>query len=150
MIGTTITTHDAVPAPERDVVDAGLGAFNDAAAPLHEVTALACFARTDDGSVVGGAIGRTWGPAAEIQQLWVAEAHRRRGLGAALVRAFEARAAGRGCRSCYLETLSFQAPRFYAKLGYRAVFELRELPHDIVRYTMLKDLGPDPRERPEA
>ncbi len=150
MSGPTITTHDAVPASERDVVDAGLDAFNDAAAPLHEVTPLACFARDDDGTVVGGAIGRTWGPAAEIQQLWVSEVHRGRGLGTALVRAFEARAAHRGCRSCYLETLSFQAPRFYESLGYRVAFELRELPYGIVRCTMLKELGTDPRERPEA
>jgi hypothetical protein len=58
------------------------------------------------------------------------------------VRAFEARAAERGCRCCYLETLSFQAPRFYAALGYRVAFELRELPYGIVRYTMLREIGP--------
>ena len=103
---------------------------------------MACFARTPDGVVIGGAVGRTWGPAAEIQQLWVGDAHRHRGVGTALVRAFEARAAERGCRSCYLETLSFQAPRFYAALGYRVVFELRELPYGIVRFTMLREIGP--------
>ena len=64
-------------------------------------------------------------------------------LGARAAGAFEARAAERGCRSCYLETLSFQAPRFYAALGYRVVFELRELPYGIVRFTMLRELGPD-------
>ena len=138
----TITGHDDLPPDEGAIVDAGLGTFNDAAAPLHEVQPLACFARAA-GGVVGGAVGRTWGPAAEIQQLWVADAHRHRGVGTALVRAFEARAAERGCRSCYLETLSFQAPRFYAALGYRVAFELRVLPYGVVRYTMLRELGPD-------
>ena len=137
-----ITGHDDVPPSDGAIVDAGLGSFNDAAAPLHEVRPMACFARTPDGAVIGGAVGRTWGPAAEIQQLWVADAHRHRGVGTALVRAFEARAAERGCRSCYLETLSFQAPGFYAALGYRVVFELRELPHGIVRFTMLREIGP--------
>ena len=143
MAPITITGHDDVPRSDGVIVDAGLCGFNDAAAPLHEVRPMACFARTPDGAVIGGAVGRTWGPAAEIQQLWVADAHRHRGVGTALVRAFEARAAERGCRSCYLETLSFQAPRFYAALGYRVVFELRELPYGIVRFTMLRELGPD-------
>jgi len=134
-----ITTHDAPPPADAAVVDAGLGEFNGAAAPLGDVRPLACFAR-EAGAVVGGAVGRTWGPAAEIQQLWVDDAHRKRGVGERLVRAFEARAAERGCRSCYLETLSFQAPGFYAKLGYRVVFELRELPYGIVKFTMLRSL----------
>lgn len=137
-----ITGHDDVPPSDGAIVDAGLGGFNDAAAPLHEVRPMACFARTPGGAVIGGAVGRTWGPAAEIQQLWVGDAHRHRGVGTALVRAFEARAAERGCRCCYLETLSFQAPRFYAALGYRVAFELRELPYGIVRFTMLREIGP--------
>ena len=137
----TITVHDDVPAAEGSIVDTGLGEFNDAAAPLHEVRRLSCFARGPGGEVIGGAVGRTWGPAAEIQQLWVADAHRHQGIGARLVRAFETRATGRGCRAFYLETLSFQAPRFYASLGYRVVFELAAFPHGIVKFTMLREIG---------
>jgi GNAT superfamily N-acetyltransferase len=137
----TITVHDDVPAAEGSIVDTGLGEFNDAAAPLHEVRRLSCFARGPGGEVIGGAVGRTWGPAAEIQQLWVADAHRHQGIGARLVRAFETRAAERGCRTLYLETLSFQAPQFYASLGYRVVFELAAFPHGIVKFTMLREIG---------
>lgn len=137
----TIDVHDDVPPEEGAVVDAGLGDFNDAAAPLHEVRRLSCFARAPGGEVIGGVVGRTWGPAAEIQQLWVADAHRHAGVGARLVRAFETRAAGRGCRTLYLETLSFQAPRFYASLGYRVVHELAAFPHGIVKFTMLREIG---------
>lgn len=147
MIAITIAVHDDVPDADGAIVDAGLGAFNDASAPLHEVRPLSCFARDAGGSVVGGAVGRTWGPAAEIQQLWVADAHRHRGVGSRLVRAFEARAVERGCRSCYLETLSFQAPKFYATLGYLVAFELRELPYGVVRFTMRRDIGPAPAAR---
>jgi len=136
-----IDVHDDVPREAGAIVDAGLGAFNDAAAPLHEVRPLSCFAKGPGDEVIGGAVGRTWGHAAEIQQLWVSEAHRRGGIGATLVRAFEARAVQRGCRALYLETLSFQAPRFYASLGYRVVFELRALPHGVVRFTMLREIG---------
>ncbi len=39
-----ITVHDDIPDADGRVVDAGLGAFNAGAAPLHEVRPLACFA----------------------------------------------------------------------------------------------------------
>ncbi|CAG0994515.1 amino-acid N-acetyltransferase [Burkholderiales bacterium] len=139
----TITAHDDVPAAEGGLVDTGLGDHNEAAAPLHEVRRLSCFARAAGGEVVGGVVGRTWGAAAEIQQLWVAPAHRRRGLGARLVRAFEQHAHERGCRSFHVETFSFQAPRLYESLGYRTAFALSVYPHGVVRYTMVREASPE-------
>ena len=53
------TVHDELPSEESRVVDEGLGAANDQAAPLHEVQPLSCFARLASGQVVGGAIGRS-------------------------------------------------------------------------------------------
>ena len=134
-----ITHHDDLP-PEAKLVDDGLGDANAAAAPLDEVRPLSCFARDPDGTIVGGAVGRRWGACAELQQLWVAESRRRQGIGAALVRAFERHAATHGCRRFYLETFSFQAPRFYEALGYRRAFALGVYPHGIVKYTMLREV----------
>jgi predicted N-acetyltransferase YhbS len=51
--------------------------------------------------------------------LVVAEGHRRRGIGSALVRAVEERAAAAGVGTLYLYT--GQASRFYAALGWKAV-----------------------------
>jgi ribosomal protein S18 acetylase RimI-like enzyme len=137
-----VTTHDTLPPDDARAVDEGLGDSNDAAAPLHEVVRLGCFAREESAGVVGGALGRTWGGAAELQQLWVDPAHRRRGLGERLVRAFEQRAAERGCTLVYLETFSFQAPAFYGRLGYREIAAIAAFPHGIVKYTLVHDLGP--------
>jgi len=137
----SISTYDDHPKKESGVVDHGLDEFNYAVAPLHEVTPLSCFARLPDGEVIGGAVGRSWGPCAEIQQLWVAEAHRKSGIGTRLVYAFENHARGRGCDTLYLETLSFQAPRFYESLGYRVTYEHAVYPHGVVRYTMVKRVG---------
>ncbi len=144
MTDTTLnyTVHDALP-PEAAIVDAGLGDANEAAAPLHEVQPLACFARRPDGEVLGGAVGRTWGTACELQQLWVDQAHRRRGIGAQLVREFESRARERGCRTFYLETFSFQAPSLYRSLGYTVRLELHGFGHGIVKYTMVRDADAD-------
>ncbi|MES3013788.1 MAG: GNAT family N-acetyltransferase [Pseudomonadota bacterium] len=133
-----ITVHDDVPVEDGGRVDAGLDASNLAAAPLHQVQPLSCFARID-GGVIGGAVGRTWGACAELQQLWVAPAHRRRGLGAELVRAFEQRAAARGCHTFYLETFSFQAPALYTSLGYVVKHELHGFAPGIVKYLMVRE-----------
>jgi len=136
-----LTVHDGLPHDEAEVVDAGLGSSNEAAAPLHEVRFLSCFARLPAGQVVGGAVGRTWGSCCELQQLWVEPAHRRQGIGARLVKAFERRAESRGCRTFYLETFSFQAPELYRSLGYEARLELRGFGSGIVKYTMVREDG---------
>lgn len=106
---------------------AGLRAANDRAslmlAELHkgleEVLPIAFVAR-EGGEIVGGVTGEAhvafgW---THIHRLWVAEAHRGRGLGTRLMRAIEAEALRRGCRHARLETLTVQAPAFYARLGY--------------------------------
>jgi GNAT superfamily N-acetyltransferase len=139
----TITAHDDPPAADAAILDGGLGAANEAAAPMHEVRALACFARGAAGAVIGGAIGRTWGECAELRQLWVEPAHRRRGLATQLVRCFEQRARSRGCRRCYLDTFSFMAPQLYRGLGYAALMQIDGFAPGITKYTMLREIGSD-------
>lgn len=139
----TFETLDARPVAEAAVVDAGLDAANLESAPLGDVRPITCVARTPAGDVVGGAVGRTWGECAELQQLWVASEHRRKGIGSQLVRLYEARARARGCRTLYLETFSFQAPEFYRSLGYRSAAELRGFPDGIVKYLMVRAVTPN-------
>lgn len=138
----TLDSRDDPPAEWVDIVDAGLTAYSDAAAPLHEVRAMACIARDARGQVVGGAVGRRWGSCCELQQLWVDEARRHAGLGTRLMRQFEADAVRHGCGLLYLETLSYQAPDFYRRLGYAVQLERRGFPQGIVKYHMGKTLPP--------
>ncbi|MBI3154283.1 MAG: GNAT family N-acetyltransferase [Burkholderiales bacterium] len=139
--------HDEPPGELLAAVDAGLDAFNVAAAPLHEVRPLACAAHAGDGALVGGAVGRSWGGCAELQQLWVDPAWRRRGLGTALLRAFHERAEARGCRCVFLETFGFQAPALYEVLGYHRLHELAVYPHGIVRWLMIRPRRRSPGAR---
>jgi ribosomal protein S18 acetylase RimI-like enzyme len=134
------TVHDDLPPEESRLVDEGLGIANDQAAPLHEVRPLSCFARAGSNAVVGGALGRTWGPCCELQQLWVEPAHRRQGIATRLVQEFESRAQARGCYVFYLETFSFQAPELYRSLGYEVQYEHAVYPHGIVKYVMVRKL----------
>ncbi len=136
----TFETHDTTVA-EAALVDAGLGDANERAAPLDDVHPIVCLARSPAGLVVGGAVGRTWGECAELQQLWVAPAQRRRGIGAELVGRYEAAAIARGCRNFYLTTFSFQAPALYQALGYRVAFEIRGFPDGIVRFEMVRNVA---------
>ena len=141
-------TLDGRPAQEAGIVDGGLDAFNHDHAPLAAVAHVTCVARDDAGDVIGGAVGRTWGECAELMQLWVAPEQRRQGIGARLVRLFEARAAADGCRTCYLTTFSFQAPRLYRALGYEVAWEVRGFPQGIVKYQMVRALEGPPLPTP--
>ena len=136
----TITTHDDLPSAPSAIIDDGIGQSNDAAAPLHEVKPLSCFAFGEGGAVIGGAVGRRWGSCCELQQLWVEPGHRGQGVATRVVAAFELRAQSHGCKSFFLETFSFQAPEFYRTLGYRVAHEKHLFPHGIVKYLMVKHL----------
>ena len=89
------------------------------------------FAVEEDGEVVAGLSGYTWGGIADVKQLWVREDRRKAGLGSALMAAAVAEAKARGCTILFLTTHSFQAPRFYKRLGFEeiAVIENKPLGH---------------------
>lgn len=142
MTQLAISLHDSHP-PEAALVDTGLDEANDAAAPLHEVHPLSCFARDGSGQVIGGAVGRWWGTCCELQQLWVDPSRRRQGIGTQLIRAFESHARSHGCLSFYLETFNFQAPELYRSAGYKIAYEHAVYPHGIVKYMMVKQVSGD-------
>jgi len=132
---------DSPRADDLDVVDAGLHLFNLAAADLDAVRPLACFAREDSGEVIGGLRARQWGTAVEVQQLWVAASHRRRGVGARLMQLLEQEAVGRGATVIYLDTFSFQAPELYRRCGYASALRIDGFPNGIAKHVMVKHVG---------
>jgi GNAT superfamily N-acetyltransferase len=138
----TITRHDS---PDDKaalaLVDDGIGDYNDAAEPrLAQVRHLSCFARDGQGHVLGGAVGRTWGNNAELQQIWLPTSLRGRDLGTVLLREFEQAAIARGCVLIYLETWSFQARTFYEKNGYEVALEISGYADSLSKFTMMKTL----------
>jgi ribosomal protein S18 acetylase RimI-like enzyme len=52
--------------------------------------------------------------------------------------AVEAEARSLGCRGAYLDTFSFQAPKFYEKLGYREFGRIADFPAGFDRIWLMK------------
>jgi GNAT superfamily N-acetyltransferase len=63
-----------------------------------------------------------------VNWLWVADAYRQHGVGSKLMSDAEAAARAQGCRAAYLDTFTFQAPKFYEQLGYREFGRLNDFP----------------------
>jgi GNAT superfamily N-acetyltransferase len=122
------------------VVQAGLRAFNVAhiGEPAEEPVHI--FLRDDRGAVVGGLLGHIRWRWLYVAKLWIEEAHRGGGHGAALMRAAEAHARTRGCLGVYLDTFEYQARPFYERLGYELFGTLPGYPPGFRQYHLAKRL----------
>jgi GNAT superfamily N-acetyltransferase len=95
-----------------------------APAPLH------VYALNTGGSLVGGVVGRThtirlW---LEVRLVWVDESYRRQGIGHQLMMRAEQEARQRGCQYARVATSQYQAPGFYAEMGYTVYGTLEHCP----------------------
>jgi GNAT superfamily N-acetyltransferase len=115
-------------APEPDaerVIGDGLSAFNDATVryadrvPLHVLVS-----DPGSGKVVGGITGRTSLGLMFIDLVYLPENLRGRDIGARMMALAEEEARRRCCRAGVLYTISFQAPGFYKRLGWRVFGEI--------------------------
>ena len=73
----------------------------------------------ESGNVVAGIDGVEYWRKIHVRRLWVHRDFRSRGLGRRLMNWAEERGRELGCTSLVVDTMSFQAPGFYVKLGYR-------------------------------
>jgi len=83
---------------------------------------------TNDGMLVAGPSGWTWGACGFVDALWVEAGSRGCGLGTSLMDAAEREMVLRGCRQVVLLTHSFQAPEFYRRRGYTRVADVPNYP----------------------
>ena len=73
----------------------------------------------DAGRVIAGIDASAYWGKLHIRLLWVHPDYQDRGLGRRLMTWAEERGRELQCASAVVDTMSFQAPDFYAKLGYR-------------------------------
>ena len=147
VVEPTITIADTLPKEIFDEICAPLGAYNreqngdffktrDLAenAPKD----LSVVARDPAGKIIGGLLGRTQFTWLKIDILSIVAEARRRGTGRSLMQRAEEEGLRRGCIYAYVDTLSYQAPLFYEKLGYAEVGRLRDWDsygHDKIMFT---------------
>lgn len=117
----------------REAVNIHLRAFNREANPAwyaarslieNEARPLNLFAFDADGQPHGGLFAETQFLWLKIHILSVHADCRGQGLGTQLMNEAEAIAIARGCQFAYVDTMEYQAPRFYEKLGYTIVGQL--------------------------
>ena len=99
-------------------VERGLDEYNAGFVPDGSATPVqAVF--IESGRIVAGLNGIAYWRKVHVRILWVHPDHRFKGLGSRLMSWAEERGRELGCASIVADTMSFQAPDFYVRLGYR-------------------------------
>lgn len=83
---------------------------------------FALFVRNKEGEIIAGCNGSVIFGSIYTDQLWVDPTLRGLGVGKKLMEAVHAYGKKQGCTLATVTTMDFQAPHFYAKLGYKIDF----------------------------
>lgn len=127
--------------PAAELIDelvAGVRAHNFESLGDERSRPLATIARDAAGLLIGGVSGRTIYRQFLIDVVWVAKPVRGTGLGRQLMALAEAEAVRRGCVAAQVDTLAFQGPVFYEKLGFTQVGRVSGIPESPDRFFLLK------------
>jgi GNAT superfamily N-acetyltransferase len=137
-----IVLTDAPTDADEAVIEGGLADFNADQAGYRDWRALAVLARDPaTGQTIGGILGRTTLGLLFVDLVYLPPALRGQDLGSRMMRMVEQEAVKRGCRSGALITISFQAPGFYVRNGWREFGRVPCDPPGTFRVFMSKTFG---------
>lgn len=111
------------------------------AAGLDPERELAVFLRGQDGQVLAGISGITWGGYCDLHLLWVTPPLRGRGLARDLLAAAEDEARRRGCSFVIFFAYDVLTPGLYERLGYEALAAVPDCPAGSTARLFRKFLG---------
>jgi ribosomal protein S18 acetylase RimI-like enzyme len=129
--------------PGADVakaIDAGLTAFNVRTMATPDPIPVQVSARADDGTVIGGVVGRVFMDTLYISTVWIDDSLRGQGHGRAMLEMVEAEGRRHGATHAWLYTTSWQARPFYESRGYACFGEMAFGAGKHRRYFLRKDL----------
>lgn len=129
-----------IPPAQRAEIREKLWNYNLALLEDKNPQDLGVFVTDDAGNRVGALLAWTLGHWMNIDYLWVDEAFRGQKIGTSLLKRAELAAAKRGCQSVFVDTLQFQAPLFYEKMGYQQALVLSDYPITGKRFYYTKNL----------
>ena len=131
---------------ERDpkaetAVTSGLAAFNREKFGRVDAQTLDVVVRDEkSGEIVGGLLGHTSLGLFSLDLFYLPETLRGDGLGSRLIASAEDEARRRGCTAAFVYTVTFQAPGFYERHGYRRFGEIACPPNGATRIFLTKTL----------
>ena len=129
--------------PDQELItylDKKIADFNWANWEVNERLPLAVQLKDEQGEIIAGAAGRTFGYWLLINTLWVSDNLRGQNVGSKILMEIETAAKQRGCVKCLLDTLNFQAMPFYEKHGYKTQWIQQGYPKTGCKYFMVKEL----------
>jgi len=123
------------------VITGGLADYNRETFGRVDSRTLDILVRDDkSGEIVGGLLGRSSLGMFFLDLFYLPAALRRGGLGSRIVAAAEDEARRRRCTRAFVDTVTFQAPDFYEKHGYRRFGEIACPPDGATRIFLTKSL----------
>ncbi len=141
-----LTVTDSPSERAREVMEKGLNGYNAEQAGYWDSRPIAVVASDPETSeVLGGILGRTSLGLLFIDIVYLPERVRGSGLGSRMLALAEAEGRERGCRRGVLYTISFQAPGFYERHGWREFGRVPCDPPGTARVFMTKELAPETR-----
>ncbi|HLJ18811.1 MAG TPA: GNAT family N-acetyltransferase [Stellaceae bacterium] len=141
-----LTVTDAPSERAQEVIEKGLNGYNAEQASYWDSRPLAVLASDPlTSEVLGGFLGRTSLGLLFIDLVYLPDRVRGSGLGSRMLAMAEAEALERGCRRGVLYTISFQAPGFYERHGWREFGRIPCDPPGTARVFMTKELAPETR-----
>jgi ribosomal protein S18 acetylase RimI-like enzyme len=114
--------------------------YNASTTGQDDGESFAAVCRDSSGDIEAGVSGYTWCGCCYISYIWVAQAARGRGIGRELLRAVEDHARSKLCQVMLVATHSFQAPRFYVRMGFEQVATVPDHPVGHCSFFYLKRL----------
>jgi GNAT superfamily N-acetyltransferase len=131
--------RERIPRAEA-VVTRGLADFNREKFGRVDTQVLDIVVRDKRGEIIGGLLGRTSLGMFFLDLFYLPETLRGGGLGNRLMAQAEDEARRRGCTAAFVYTVTFQAPGFYEKHGYRRFGEIPCPPDGATRIFLTKAL----------
>lgn len=140
MAEPTIVLIDTPDTDDVAVIGQGLGAYNWEQTGINDHKPLAVLVKDADSNTLGGISGRSSLGLLFLDLVYLPKTLRGGGIGQRLLAMAEEEGRKRGCKRAVLYTISFQAPEFYKKYGWRVFGEIPCDPPGTSRIFMTKEL----------
>jgi GNAT superfamily N-acetyltransferase len=137
----TVTLSETRDPEAEAVVTGGLAGYNKETFGRVDTRTLDILVRDGtSGEIVGGLLGRSSLGLFFLDLFYLAKELRHAGLGSRMIALADDEARRRGCTAAFVYTVTFQAPDFYERHGYRRFGEVACPPDGATRIFLSKTL----------